>query len=396
MSEPMIATRVKPRRTAEPLLGIFAVLVLGPVGQRLGNSSLLFSAGAPIGISTAQTPQTSNPRRSAWQEALDAGRRKMQQKDYDAAVPLLERAVRLNPANARARRLLQEARFARSYQQGCRFMDHRDWNHAQRGFERALKYGDNAQLRDKLRIAKARLSMDEGAKLLRSGAYGEAAGRYQLALELLPDSREAKTGLAEARYRAAYQEGTEALSKGLPDKAKDWFRECLAYAPGDAAALKQIAQIDVESGRAAEFRSTLQAVDSLIDSGKWDRLDGQIKQLAQLEAGAARPDAVAKQSLLKDPLLQAIFLYAHGDLKGALQLTQPTGRAEDRPRLTKFRAFLVSRRRIEILRAWAIPLVVLYLAFLLASLYLGLRRELAAQQEVVTRSAGENEMEAVT
>lgn len=299
-----------------------------------------------------------------------------------AAPALLSAASRQMPLPARR----NYTRFVHFYQQGIHYAQLRDWSRARASFELALQYGDSRRLRNRLRIVKAQILIDEGMAQFQTSNYDEAANRYQLALELAADSREARNGLFEARYRAAYLEGTQALSNRLFEKARERFRECLKYKPSDPAALERIAQIESEVRHDADLQNSLRRADVAIDSGNWNRLEEAVRSLASATSNSAGQKAAIGRSD-DAPLTRGLLLYARGDLEGALRITQEIEPAAASSRLQRLRKFLLSRRRLNILRSWAALLALVYPVAFTMSLYLGLKRELRNFVTAFTRAS---------
>ena len=189
-----------------------------------------------------------------FQQAMSAARQKMKKKDFEGAIPLLEDAVRLNPRKSDARQLLLEARFELEYQEGSRDLVDGDLPRAQASLKRAVSLASAPGMETQAGRAKAQLSLAEGERLMQNRSYEAAAKRFQMALVFSAHDSAALAGLSEARFHAAYQSGGAALARGSFDQARDKFRECLGYKPGDAQALEQIERINLLRPKARSSR----------------------------------------------------------------------------------------------------------------------------------------------
>jgi tetratricopeptide (TPR) repeat protein len=342
-------------------------------------SSLPLPAGYQADSETRSQPSSTSAK---FQQAMGAARQKMKKQDFAGAIPLLEEAVRLNPKKSDAKQLLLEARFEQEYQEGSRYLAKGDLTRAQSSLKRAFNLASTPGMEAQAGRAKAQLSLAEGERLMQSRSYEAAAKDFQMALVFSPNDSIALAGLSEARFHAAYQSGRTALAQGSFDRARDKFRECLGYKPGDTQALEQMERVNEVESVTGQFQSSYQAANTLLDQGAWEQADIEIKRLADIMLKAERMGFHARAIFQPRPLLPAFETYAVGDLDGALRLAQVSTLNADPARAAKFHRFLERKRRLYYLHAWAPFLLGGYLFILVGSLYAGLKQALTAPRPV--------------
>lgn len=352
------------------------VLFLFSFYQHLSSAAL---AGLPAQIRTAKNSGGQNSRTGGslkFQQAMAAGRQRMQKKDYDGAIPFLEEAARLYPRRADAKQLLLIGQFQQQYQAGLRYRDRGDWTHAQASLQRALRVASAPAMMAQANLANYQLSLVEGARCMQNRSYEASAPSYQMALALAPNDHAALTGLTEARYHSSFQAGLSALAKGDFDQARGKFRECLAYRPGDDSVLRRIEQVNRIESETDQFQSRLQAANASLDAGAWEQADGEIRALVGIMQRAEQMGVHSATIFGYRPLVVSYTAYANHDFKGALQLSQVASGKADAVRAAKFRQFLRRMRRSYYLRTYAPALLAAYGCLFLGSLYAGLKKTL--------------------
>lgn len=329
-------------------------------------------------VSYARSQRIRTQRPGSFQQAMDAARRRMQKKDYAGAVVFFRRAVRLNTRSSDAKRGLRMAEFEQQYQTGLHYFAQVKLRYAEASLRRALTMAMNPGMQAQANLANLQLSLVAGERSMRNQSYEAAAQSYEKALAFSPNDHTALAGLTEARFRAVFQQGLQALSASDFARARARFRECLVYKPGSAGAIEEISRVNRIEKDAAQFQSAFRAANASIDHRAWNHAEVEIKNLVGIMQEAERLGFHSPMIFRSRPLLPAYVSYADGDFEGAYQLAQCVQGNMDSARAAKFCRFLQSRRRFDYLYAWAPALLGGYIAVLLGSIYAGLRRVLTA------------------
>ena len=241
------------------------------------------------------------------------------------------------------------------------------------GEPQGLPYQDNPQARYLSRMAHFNLYLEQANAYLRMQVYAEASRRYQLALDLNPQSRQAREGLRAARYAMAYQNGSRALSRGDLQAARYHFQECLEIRPADSEARRKLLEVDVALARTDALRSAWDQVISSLTAGDRHALDRKVQMLSEGVREAARVGIRTSDVMPQTALFPALLSYAHGNLAEAGQLAADPNLKLDRPLAQQLLQFIAIRRRWEYARRSAIWLAAIYGLVLCLSLYFGLR-----------------------
>lgn len=363
---------------ARSLSGLLVLAVFLLFGAATGFSSPAFARAYTRSVAYIRSRVRTARRPDNFQQALDAGRRRMQKKDYDGAIAFFRRAVRLGPRSSEARRLLRMAEFEQQDQAGLRDLGQGRLSYAELSLRRALGIAMNPGMRAQANQASLQLSLVAGERSMRNRSYEAAAQSYEKALALFPNDRTALAGLTEARFRAAFQQGLLALATGAFGQARARFRECLVYKPGAANALKEISRVNQIESDTAQFQGAFAGANASIDAGAWNQADVEIRRLVGVMQEVEQMGVNSPIIFRSRPLLPAYVSYANGDFEGAFQLAQSFQDKTDSARAARFCQFLQSRRRFYYLYAWAPALLGGYIAALIGSIYAGLRRVLAA------------------
>jgi tetratricopeptide (TPR) repeat protein len=162
--------------------------------------------------------------------------------------------------------------------------------------------------------------LDKGFAHLQAGRHQAAAADFERALQIAPDSREAREGLAEARNRARaariqelLDEARQAAAAEEWHRAADRYRELLALDAGLVAARDGLTAAEARAGLDARLQATLadpqrlgsaevqRAAQALLDEAgalpePGPRLRGQLQALREALATARIPVPVALRS----------------------------------------------------------------------------------------------------
>ncbi len=205
---------------------------------------------------------------TAFQAALDAGEKAMTQKKYDLAVKSFTDATRLDPGNARARTLLQQAQQAlgdaqaqANYQKamtaGNTAMSLKRYDDAVSAYKNALKWVPNDQkATQQLALAQQHLqdapkvktppdpakafadAMQRGAAAEKKDNYADAVKAFTEALKLRPKDVDANAGWRKNQFSLNMQQGQQYLDNMMWLEAQREFQSALTLFPKDANALK--------------------------------------------------------------------------------------------------------------------------------------------------------------
>jgi tetratricopeptide (TPR) repeat protein len=222
---------------------------------------------------------------------------------------------------------------------------------------------DAAQARRQDEKARLRYALQRAGAAVEAQSWDEARSAYRVALDIDPENRNAREGLRESQYQSLFQKGVKQESAGRMDDARRSFADCVLFRPEDEHAAQKLAAVTAHLARAERDRNAKEAAFILLRTGKWRKLDLDLK--AALAAGQSAP---AGKDVFS-PLLES----ARGNPDVALQLLKAPHAAGD-PALWRLAMdYVASRRRLWYARHYAAPLGALYASCLLVVTFLGLK-----------------------
>ena len=168
---------------------------------------------------TAAKKQEEEKRRAEFERLLKQGRTALSAKRYEEAVKAFDDAMKLQPTDTEAAKLLREAKqaleaskkkpdpprpaaYTKQMEAGAAAEKQERWADALKAYREALKVvpGD-AKATEAARNAEFKQHMAEGQKALKAKKFAEATREFEGALKLFPDDAEAKKLLKQAKDR---------------------------------------------------------------------------------------------------------------------------------------------------------------------------------------------------
>jgi tetratricopeptide (TPR) repeat protein len=159
-------------------------------------------------------------RRAAYDRSMSAGKRALQSGDYQAAADAFREALRLLPDDHEAQTSLQEAGFHLAAERGQRALEAKQYGNAVAALSEAVRLRpDDKDCQTRLELAKDKWRnqlLEDGRRASASGRYEEAIKAFSSARDVAADG-EVNALLADAQFQERLQRGRKDLeANNLP------------------------------------------------------------------------------------------------------------------------------------------------------------------------------------
>lgn len=269
----------------------------------------------PLPRAAGPAPPPAPPPAAAEVSPFEAAQRSRERTAaQDALAALLERQAELDA-------MAVDRWGRREYEAALAEAEAGDGHYREGGFALAAEY--YARGRDRLAgllagapAAAARL-LAEGADALAAGDARTAADRFSLARTLLPDSEEARAGLARARVfdevERLLRRAGELAGDGELEAAREVYREAAALDGRNEEAPRRLGELDVLIAE-REFAGVMSRGYALMEAGEPERAIAAFRQAQAL--GIRRAEAGAAIAQVEDQVAGARIDAIRADIAG--------------------------------------------------------------------------------